>query len=436
MDRHKSALVFLMLCVMILILSPWAKAPSPVSPIVPEPEAEALATVQPVKMQELSLLTVEVGLEEAEFSVLAGQNEAFTLRHPDITVELIRIDPNQAYRIFHQSSQLGDSPDIMLLANEWVKEFAASGYLLPADAAFVGKALAEQFDALTSPLKWNGYLWGVPRSMDPFVLVWNTEWLHEWLGEDAALPLTIEQWSALAIRSSELQGTPSWLTLHPSDPLTLLAWLESVSDERSDGIWSGGNRPWEGTLFEQALSLLEQHRSGITLAQTAEEASRLLQDRETLAAVIPYSIAAAMAAEPRLSSDAKLELDHHAWKLPHVWPRGSSFAISSHSEAGDAARTWIAEMTDISIQLQNMEELNKLPVYRSLYDSDRQLSNLLPGRDGKSFPNQASLIKEPKLPERLKELGVIWNSFAMGDITLLDWNKRWTESIANLQLND
>lgn len=434
--RHKSALVFLLLCIMALILSPWANAPSPVSPYVPEFEAEAIASAQPFTPMVFSELTVEVGMEEAEFNVLAGQNEAFMLRHPDINIDLIRVEPAQAYRNFVLSSQLGDSADIILLANEWVREFASSGYLLPADAAFVGKALAEQFDALAAPLKWNGYLWGVPRSFDPFVVIWNIDMLHEWLGGDVVLPLTIEQWSALATKSSELQGTPSWLTLDPSDPLALLAWLENVSGGRSDGIWSKGSRPWEGTPFEQGLTLLEQQRSNITFAQTTEQASFSLKNRETLAAIIPYSKAATLAAEPRLSSDAKLELDHRTWKLPYVWPRGSSFVISSHTVVEDAAHTWIAEMTDIPIQLQNMEELNRLPVYRTLYESDRQLSNLLPDREGKAFPNQASMNIGPKLSEQLKELGVIWNSFATGEITLLEWNKRWAELIANHQLDN
>lgn len=436
MKIHKSALVFLLLCIMTVILSPWANAPSPVSPIIPALDTEALAIVQPTASLVYSELTVEVGLEEAEFNVLSQQNKAFSQRHPDISVELIRVEPDQAYRVFQLSSQLGDSADIMLLNNEWVKEFAASGYLLPADAAFVGKALAEQFDALAAPLKWNGYLWGVPRSLDPYVMVWNKEWLDEWLGEGVVLPLTIEQWSTLAQRSTELQGAPSWLTLNPRDPLTLLAWLEIVTEERSDGIWANGNRPWQGTLFEQGLTLLEQHRIGITMAQSSSQSILSLKNRETLAAVLPYSEAASLIAEPRLSSDAKLELDQRSWKLPYVWPRGNSYVISSHAAYEEAAHTWIAEMTDIPIQLQNLEVLNRLPVYRSLYDSDRQLSNLLPGREGKSFPNQASLNIGPDVPKQLVELGILWNRFALGEITLIEWHEHWDELITNTQLDD
>jgi maltose-binding protein MalE len=221
--RRKSALVFLLLCMMVLILSPWADAPSPYSPIVTMPKGEAFETAEPVIAQEVSDLTVEVALEESEFSKLIDQNEAFVRRHPDIMVTLLRTDPQQAYSAFKRASQMEESADVMLLSTDWVKEFASSGYLLPADAAFIGKALAEQFDALSAPLKWNGYLWGVPLNMDPFVLVWNTDLLQEWLGEDVVLPLTIEQWTALAEHSTQLddEASVSWLTLDRNDPSSM-----------------------------------------------------------------------------------------------------------------------------------------------------------------------------------------------------------------------
>jgi hypothetical protein len=93
-------------------------------------------------------------------------------------------------------------------------------------------------------------------------------------------------------------------------------------------------------------------------------------------------------------------------------------------------------MTDVPIQLQNLEESRRLPVYRSLYESDRQLANLLPGRTVQSFPNQAPLAMGPELPARLKQFSVLWSRFAAGEIGLGDWKKQWTESLADFQLDD
>jgi ABC-type glycerol-3-phosphate transport system substrate-binding protein len=432
---RKSALVFLLLCIMVVILSPWADAPSPSTAIVPVPEGEGLATAKPVIAEEFSRLSVEVALEEPEFKELLLRNDDFVRMHPDISVEMRRIDPKQAYSSYKQASQMDESADVILLSNEWVKEFAASGYLLPADAAFVGKAMTEQFDALIAPLKWNGYLWGVPRDMDPYVLVWNTGMLHEWLGQDVTLPLTIEQWAALTAKSAEMQGAASWLTIDRNDPLAFLAWLENVADERSDGLWTAGSKPWEGTTFEQALSLLDQQRAGVQFIDAAMEAKRYLNDGTTLAAIIPYSMAAPWVADQQFGTNTKLELDHQSWKLPYVWPRGSSFAISSNTENEEAAYKWIAEMTDAPVQLENMEVHYRLPVYRSLYDSDRRLSNLLPGRNGQTFPNQTPLAMGPDITSRLDQLGSLWGKLAVGTMTLDDWKKEWNESNLTIQNN-
>jgi ABC-type glycerol-3-phosphate transport system substrate-binding protein len=428
---RKLALVFLLLCIMVVILSPWANAPSPSTSGAPVPEGEGLATAEPVIAEKISRLTVEVALKELEFNALVLQNDQFVIKHPDITVELHRIDPEQAYSDYKQASQLEESADVILLSNEWVKEFAASGYLLPADAAFVGKALTEQFDALLAPLKWNGYFWGVPRDMDPYVLVWNKNMLHQWLGEDVTLPLTIEQWTALTAKSAELQGAASWLSIDGNDPLALLAWLENASNGRSDGLWTAGSKPWEGTMFEQALSLLDQQRAGVHWIDAVEDSGTLLKNGTTLAAIVPYSIAASWVAESPLGNG--LELDHQSWKLPFIWPRGNSFAISSNTEDEEAAYKWIAEMTDAPIQLQNMEDRYRLPVYRSLYDSDRRLSNLLPGRNGQSFPNQAPLAIGPDMTSRLQQLGILWGKFSAGEITLDEWKKVWNESNITIQ---
>jgi ABC-type glycerol-3-phosphate transport system substrate-binding protein len=422
---RKSALVFLLLCVMVVILSPWVDAPSPSASVVPVTEGEGFTTAEPVIAEEVSRLTVEVALKEPEFNALVLQNDQFKLNHPDIKVELSRIDPEQAYSDYKQASQLGESADVILLSNEWVKEFAASGYLLPADAAFVGKALTEQFEALVAPLKWNGYLWGVPRDMDPYVLVWNMVMLRQWLGENVTLPLTIEQWTALTAKSAALQGAASWLTINRNDPFALLAWLENAGNGRSDGLWTEGSKPWEGTMFEQALSLLDRQRVGVHWIVSAEEAGTLLKNGTTLAAIVPYSMAAQWVAETPPSIDVKLELDHQSWKLPFIWPRGSSFAISSNTQNEEAAYKWIAEMTDASIQLKNIQEGQRLPVYRSLYDNDRMLTNLLPGRNGQTFPNQAPLAIGPEMSSRLRQLGILWGKFSTGDIHLDEWKKEF-----------
>lgn len=425
MARRKSVLVFLLFCLMVLILSPWADAPSPESPSVLVQERE-VAAIEPETAEEISRLTIVVAMEEQDFYALSNRNDDFTFRHPDIEIELRRISPDRAYEIYRKAAELEQAPDVMLVENEWVKEFASSGFLLPADAAFAGKSMAEQFEALIGQVKWNGYHWGVPRDMDPFVLVWNEGMLRERLGDTASLPLTVEQWLAAAEAILSSEETVSWLTIDGRDPLALLAWLESATGERSDDWWEREDGPWSDTPQRSALALLESAGSGVSFAGGAKEAIEAVKEGRSLAAVVPYSETAFLDRESGGEGRTSLTVDHHSWKLPFTWPRGSSYVISSRTEAEEEASAWISEMTGEQAQLQHMEEQGKLPVYRSFYDGDRRLSNLLPGRSGQSFPNVAPKLSDPDAAERLRSVGDRLAEVVRGELTAAEWEVRWS----------
>jgi len=422
--RLKLALVFLLLCIMALLLSPWANAPSPTSPFVAVQPEETVA-VEPEIVAETSYLTIEAALNEEQFYSLSNQNDDFMFRHPDIKVELKRLDPDLAYEVYKLESELEDAADVMLLSNEWVAEFASSGFLLPANAAFTGKSLSEQFEALLAPLKWNDYLWGVPRDMDPYVIVWNRDMLRQWLGDNAELPLTLEQWAAAAEASGLSQGEQSWLAIVRDDPLALSAWLENAANESSDPLWKRDLKSWTGTSLERAMELLEEQKANLRMIEDGDEAIRMLESGVVLAAVVPYSVAAELEIREQEATGPELSIDHRFWELPFVWPRGSSYVISSRTKAEEAASAWIADMTGDQAQLTNLAENNKLPAYRSLYDSDRRLSNLLPGRNGEAFPNRPPAASEPEMAERLKLAGELWERLARGTISKAEWEERW-----------
>ncbi|QTH46115.1 extracellular solute-binding protein [Cohnella sp. LGH] len=433
MARWRLALVFLVLGTMVVLLSPWADAPSPSSvPAVVQP-SEVKVVQEPEEAKEASKLTIEVALEEQEFRALTNLNDDFTFRHPDIEVELRRISPERAYEAYWRSSELEEAADVMLFLNEWVAEFASSGYLLPVDA----KALGEQFEALSGSLRWNEYLWGVPRDMDPYVLVWNLDLLHAWLGAEADFPLSEEQWTAAAEASAaagqreeeqEKAAYAYWLAIDGEDPLALLAWLESYAQLRSDELWEQGAGAWTGTARGEAMGLLEERRENVRFGRDFREAIAALRDGNTLAAVMPYSEAKEFVARHDSNgADGKFRaaIDHHFWNLPYVWPRGSSFVISSRTEAEAAANVWIADMTGEQSQMLRMEELDKLPVIRSLYDADRRLSDLLPGRKGQAFPNKAPLLYGPETVETLERFRDLWSRFSGGELGLEGWMEEW-----------
>lgn len=425
-------MVFLWLMVIVLIFSPWADAPSPNSD-KSQPVAATMTLEEPATTEASEArLRVAAALEPDAFELLQTHNDDFRIGHPDIEVELVRVEPATAYAEFRQAARLEELADIILLPSEWVLEFAASGYLLPADAAFAAKGLAEQFNALTGFARWNSYLWAVPRDMDPYVTVWNTDVLNEWFGEEANIPDNYEQWTQLATRRGELEEqAPSWVALDGYDPHAMLAWLENVAGKRSDGIWSEGGRPWEDEELNQALTLLDQSRASALFARSSAEAANAVREGRSAVALLPYSVAAGMLDSAGASQAEQLVLDRRTWDLPSVWPRGSSFAISSLTRAADAAYTWIASMSDETVQRQNRLKFDKLPVYRSMYKSDPSLSSLIREAAADAYPNVLPRGGGPALPARLKRLGELWTAFAAGQFAAPDWEARWVPNSAS-----
>ncbi|KIL34632.1 hypothetical protein SD71_18540 [Cohnella kolymensis] len=422
MAFRKSALALILLGVMLFILSPWTEAPSRTSLPSPIMQKDDVETLEPVMARVPSLLTVEAALSDAEFGILEEQNKLYMTRHRNVMVNLIQIRPEDAYEHFKTSLEMGDAADVMLVRNEWVKPFAVAGHLLPADAAFVGSAQAEQFAAVAAPAKWNGYFWGVPKDIDPYVTLWNSALLRTLLGENIAFPLSAEQWQQLAAKSEAMPSPVSWLSLNPEDPMALLSWLDNASGERTDTLIDSVYDQWRGGALDSAFGILDQHRAGVTMDADAMQAGRSVIEGRTAAAVIPFSAAVRLSYEtPRGST---IQVDRSSWNLPFVWPRGRSFVISAQTESEEAAYTWMAEMTDGPAQLEYYKQWGLLPVYRSVFEQDLQLSDLIPSRIPMRFPNEPPGSSEPELYSRLTHLGELWRAFAEGRLSLEDWQKQ------------
>jgi ABC-type glycerol-3-phosphate transport system substrate-binding protein len=435
--RRKSAFLFLLFVLMVLILSPWAAAPVPQVPADPvEPQSAASAAPPPV-IKESVRLSAALAMGEEEFAAVQRLNEEMSFRYPDVTVELERIPSEEAFEVFRKASQLGDVWDVMLLENEWVKSFAASGYLMPADGAFEGEALSEQFDAIAAPLKWNGYIWAVPRDIDPYVVVWNRGVVGKILGSEAAeAPQNTEEWALLAAKSQEGEQAGGWLAIDRREPQALLAWLQTVSGHPTDKLWDKGVSAWNGTPAGAALTLLDKHRAGVLLEPGVWEIEHQLSAGRTAAAVLPYSAARKWEVAHSDAGKGLMSIDMSAWKQASVWPRGRSFAISSRTEEEDAARRWIAAMTGPSVQQENLAVFGKLPVYRSLYRNGSLPAGFFPETASSSFPYRAQAEYGPELPLRLSRLGALWTEWGAGTGGMEEWVRRWPETSADFELND
>nr|WP_237691082.1 extracellular solute-binding protein [Paenibacillus caui] len=340
-------------------------------------------------------------MEPDEFRLLQEQNELFIKSH-HVTIDLVNEYGRDAHAVFGHELALHEAPDVMLLDNAWVREFAVKGYLLPADSYFSGAAAGNSLSALQTYSEWNGYVWAVPKDVDPYVLIYNPERLSA-LGYEG-MPATLEDWSRLAKAAGQSQANQSqanrpgyFIAFDFSDPYSFLSLIRRM----------GGNGSKEETAGyaltdgeKGALLLLENIRASLYDASSGgkqETVWSMLGSGEAVMAVARYS-------EFRANPDPKLRIEMPS-NLPsaqHMAGAGRSFAVFSGTGDPDTANEWIAAMTESAQQKSWYEATGKLPAFKPLYkaSSSAEIAGWLPENSDKGLlwnmplsENSASFLK-------------------------------------------
>ncbi|MDQ0112850.1 ABC-type glycerol-3-phosphate transport system substrate-binding protein [Paenibacillus harenae] len=305
-------------------------------------------------------LIVNVSLTAEQFTRLGQLNRAFMMKYPHIQVKLMnQAYGNEAYSLWLEQSRQGTAADIMLLPSAWIRPFAMQGYLKPVDSLLTGDALSDQMPGLIEPLKWNGYVWGMPKDYNPYLVFWNSQLLAE-----AGMSAPPDNWRSFeetALKLMERKPEAKLVNLAQGDLLQLLVWLRTFDPPGS---------PNGDSLLKPGAAVIEQ-LNWLQLAQPqlskvgAQGGGYLLSDaisrNELLAAVMPWS----EYLELTESVKNRLEINREAIVSP--WLNGRSFAVSARSEAEDEALLWIQEMTDSLAQQQFYDESGVLPSRASLY---------------------------------------------------------------------
>lgn len=368
---------------------------------------------------ETTAVYVTVSLDAARFTRLQELNDQFMAAHPRIQVHLVnQWMERPGFSDWLDLSERGEAPDIMLLDNAIVLPMAVKGHLKSIDTLMVGDVMSDQLAGLLEPLRWNGYLWGVPSHIDPYLLFWNRDMLQQigmW-----PQPETIEdlEQAAKALASvnagggaEEDAGGGGYLTnLSPGDLHQLLSWearfhqggtplislKELDEDDRSRLLW-----------LEQYASIISQ----VPLSQSYK-LSELMREEKLLSAVLTWSAynQLSMAAKDKLVLDSEGPL--------YPWLNGSSYVISAGSRSSEEAILWIQEMTDAANQYATYDVSGELPVRASLYGEQAQLfvrSGLLPpvwwyealSANAKQ-PEGVNVLADPAWPLRWQERESDW----------------------------
>lgn len=435
MTRRKSVVLLMVLMLAVLLTSPWASAPKPER--MPErsfTDAEDPAA-EPAIVEQASL-NITIISDEPAFDRLQRQSELFSDLHPDMNVELTRLDPDAAPDWLENWRQRAEDVDAALVPSAWVKRLAVAGELRTVDAAFEGDALSQQFEGIKAQVKWNGYMWGVPHHLDPYVIVWNRARLSTVVRADGsalALPLANDDWAALGAGLAQ-QNARQWLALDERDPGALLAWLSAAAGLRPERLLAGDAGDLGAGRAAQLLETLGASEGALRRPDGDIAFWRALAGGEYVAAVMTESAAASGIAQLTRTEAAALSIDRSGWDKPYAFDGGSSFVVGARSRSAEAARTWIAGMTTQELQADNYDTLGYLPPARAVYDSHPQMPALA-SQNRQQFPNWEP-DAAPDWTQRLDKLGTLWSEWRLGALALGEWSARWSGLLAELQLHD
>jgi ABC-type glycerol-3-phosphate transport system substrate-binding protein len=321
-----------------------------------EPVVPASGQRYPVRDVELN---VNVSLPKESYIQLLEYNESFMAKYPYITVHIHNEGEAEGlYGKWLEQSRSGLASDVMLMDNGWVLPFAVKGYLKPAESLMSVDALSDQLAGLTEPLRWNGYLWGVPKEANPDLLLWNKRLLDksglkepprdEASLQEAASALTSPDGSYLSLAEAnkgELRQLLLWCMAFYGKGEALLN-LEGMTERQREGLeWLDASR--------------------LTLAEAGKGSQEMLQELIEKDLALAFMMTWEQYAKLPEASREKLLPDKRV--LPYAWLGGSSFTVSSRSKAAVEAMLWIEEVTGTDAGRLAYEYSAKLPVRASLY---------------------------------------------------------------------
>jgi len=334
-------------------------------------------------------LRVAVSLTKAEFSELQAISERYTFSS-GVKVEMVNVDHDHAEETLLRNLTIGDSPDIVMTDGRDILPLATQGYLLPVDV-YQSAPGSTPLTGLISLLQWNGYDWGVPLDIDPYVLVYSPQKLSE-LGTEK-LPRSLEEWNNLLQNVREVKGS-SLLAMDTRNPYGYSALLESMGSN----LLSEDEAPLQWTQNARDYFYLTSRYN--------VEIWDMLEEGKIAVAVLPLSEwqahgNAALAAEaPLAKSNGK--------GLNALYSR--CFALSAQSLMPEEAVNWLSFITSKPEQLSWLENTGRLPALDELYRSG------LPGAEKLPFKTDILLTDET---EQNVASGIGWSEITAATAALL-----------------
>lgn len=387
--------------------------------------AEMIHPPSPEKVQEEGHLKILVKMDEVAFTLLQQMNQSYMNTHP-IQVELVNSPPEASYSSTELQLELGESPDVLLLDNVWIRRFAAEGYLLPTENYYFGSLTGEVLSSSLAQNEWNSYVWGVPLDVDPYVLAYNPAALKQ-LGLEK-LPKSALEWTGLITEFMNQQEIPYLLGLNYEDPFASMSLLWQLGGESLKANEISPISPFalteETEVAIQQIELLQPH-----LLNLIEGSSELAEDgwKKFYNGEVAIILARASEAEVRQYPRMEISFTEPTNSGRTMWINGRSYVVSAQTDNAEAAGSWIAEMTNQAGQRDWYAMTGHLPVLKSLYYNSSK--NGLPEWVPASLVNKqgGSLPVGAILPAQMDEFSRASREFLRGTINAEDYMTRISE---------
>ncbi|OAB30114.1 hypothetical protein PMSD_20135 [Paenibacillus macquariensis subsp. defensor] len=341
-------------------------------------------------------ITISVQLSIDDFNKLEIMNKRF-VKETGIQAELTNIPEDNAYEEVSKALAIRESPDVLLMESEWVKTFAAKGYLLPVESYRKSTPGSNVLRSLLALVEWNGYQWATPFDMNPYVLVWQSKLLKD--KGIRVSPSTNEQWVKLLNIQMERKGK-FLLGIESEQPYALAALIGRMGGDILQ-------------LEDHQLAWIEQALPYMYLVNTnnKQQALQSFMDGDMLMYLASYSETVTW------NDGLGVDFPEHFYGESPSFLRSRSFGVSSQSSLTEQASEWIAYMTTYSNQQEWFKETNRLPSLSAIYEN--------PITDSLDIPFRLDVLHELNSGENyskqlnnneLKELAIHVNQLLTGVI--------------------
>ncbi|MFC3745485.1 ABC transporter substrate-binding protein [Paenibacillus sp. GCM10012306] len=319
------------------------------------------------KVGTVDSLHITVALSPAEFTELKALSSSYSLSS-GVKIDLKNIETANAEEVLLKDLTVGDSPDIIMTDGRKILDLAKHGYLLPIDIyrSVPGSA---PLTRLIPQMQWNGYDWGVPLDIDPYVLVYSPQRLAE-LGMPS-LPRNMNEWN-LMLENLRKEPGKYLLALDTRTPYGFAAVLESMGTSMI-------------SVKPETLNWMQEALGNFYLSNEPDpKIWGGIQDGNIAIAAVPFS-------EWQRYGNASLKAEgllgvHSTGGIESIYSR--SFALPAQSEHPEEAVKWLAFITGTASQLDWLNATGGLPALDEIYRSGSPSGVTLP------FDSQLLLAEE------------------------------------------